>query len=265
MLPGDPNRSALQNAVAIHEDAIERSSQLLRECTSVSERLDSWKKNSELQQVEDKLRDIRSRFGELEGGGVDAHLVESIANVEAKIEHVKSTKQKAQGVAQNLQEKVAEFNNQALRPLAARIQHFHDVLSPFRFKIEMEASTQRRTTKLRQRVSNQNISSSVSTDPQVELSDGQMAVQGLSTLFAASTEYCWSKWQTLLLDDPLQSSDLLHASAFIDIVRGLVTNLNYQIFLSSHDIEEAKYVIRKCERSGIDVVKCHLLLSLIHI
>ncbi len=86
-----------------------------------------------------------------------------------------------------------------------------------------------------------------------------MAVQGLSTLFAASTEYRWSRWPALLLDDPLQNSDLLHASAFIDILRGLIVKLGYQIFVSSHDMEEAKYIIRKCERSGINVTKCHLL------
>ena len=141
----------------------------------------------------------------------------------------------------------------------SRIQKFHDVLSPFPYSIGSEIKSPKSGTTYEQRILRKdNEGNLVESPPATELSDGQIAIQGLATLFAASVEYRWCNWSTLILDDPLQSSDLIHASAFIDIIRGLVREMGYQIFISSHDIDEADFIARKCERSGIRVARCHL-------
>ncbi len=259
ILEGTPDAAAQQRAILDRETSIEAIGRLRRQCSQTAERLDAWRANNQSVALDSSISKNLEKNDNCSEAELTAKLQGDIADTEAEIARVEDVKDRATTLANELQEKVDEFNDHALRPLATRIQRFHDVLSPFRYQIGWEARTNRGSMELRQSVSNESGLDTNTSNPQVELSDGQMAVQGLATLFAASTEYRWSRWPALLLDDPLQSSDLLHTSAFIDIVRGLITQLGYQVFLSSHDMEEAKYIIRKCERSGISVRKCHLL------
>ena len=60
------------------------------------------------------------------------------------------------------------------------------------------------------------------------------------------------------MDDPLQHNDVIHASAFVDLVRQLVMRLGYQIILSTHDATEAMFLLRKCESAGVPFKLCEL-------
>jgi hypothetical protein len=87
--------------------------------------------------------------------------------------------------------------------------------------------------------------------PQLVLSEGQMAANGFSILCAASTAYPWSSWRALLVDDPLQHNDIIHAAAFTDVMRNLVALEGYQLIMSSHDRAEAEFVARKFDAVGL--------------
>ncbi|WP_197170700.1 hypothetical protein [Novipirellula aureliae] len=259
LLDGTPESATQQRGLSEREDTVEKMHNLRRQCIQTAERLTAWRLTFESSELITRIAEARKKHDNCSESELTAKLEAKIAETQRRLDHVKDVKERATKLATDLQEKVDEFNDGALRPLATRIQQFHNVLSPFRYQIGWKTRTVRGAIELRQSVSRESGLASQETPPQLELSDGQMAVQGLSTLLAASTEYRWSRWPALLLDDPLQSSDLLHTSAFIDIIRGLIVELGYQVFLSSHDMEEAKYIIRKCERSGINVTKCHLL------
>jgi len=41
-------------------------------------------------------------------------------------------------------------------------------------------------------------------------------------MLAASTAFPWSRWRVLMLDDPTQYNDLIHATALFDVLRNLV-------------------------------------------
>lgn len=90
-----------------------------------------------------------------------------------------------------------------------------------------------------------------SLPPQVVLSEGQMAANGFSILCAASTAYPWSRWRALMLDDPLQHNDIIHAAAFVDLMRNLVQMQDYQLVMSSHDRAEAEFIARKFDAAGL--------------
>jgi hypothetical protein len=87
--------------------------------------------------------------------------------------------------------------------------------------------------------------------PQIVLSEGQMAANGFSILCAASTAYPWSNWRALLLDDPLQHNDIIHAAAFVDVMRNLVELQRYQLLMSSHDRAEGEFFARKFDAAGL--------------
>ena len=78
-----------------------------------------------------------------------------------------------------------------------------------------------------------------------------MAANGFSILCAASVAYRWSSWRALLLDDPLQHNDIIHAAAFADVMRNLVEYEGYQLLVSSHDRAESEFLFRKFEAANL--------------
>src|SRR5690606_37339798 len=88
-------------------------------------------------------------------------------------------------------------------------------------------------------------------NPNLFFSEGQLSALSVSGLLAASTTFRWSRWPALLMDDPLQHNDVIHASAFIDLLGRLVREAGYQVLLSTHDAAEADYIGRKCQAAGV--------------
>jgi hypothetical protein len=95
-------------------------------------------------------------------------------------------------------------------------------------------------------------------NPLLYMSEGQLAAVSLCLLFGASTTYPWSRWKGLLLDDPLHHNDSVHAAAFIDVARNLISHQDYQIIVSTHDMDQAGYFLRKCSNAGIQTRYWHL-------
>jgi exonuclease SbcC len=90
------------------------------------------------------------------------------------------------------------------------------------------------------------------------LSEGQLAATAFTQVVSMSTAYRWSAWPALLLDDPVQHNDVLHVSAFVDLLRNLVRDQAYQVVLSTHDPEIANFISRKLRSDGgIDQLTCH--------
>lgn len=95
-------------------------------------------------------------------------------------------------------------------------------------------------------------------DAEMILSEGQAGVKSLSYLLGASTAYPWSRWRALLLDDPFQYNDLIHKAAFLDVLRALIQDQGYQVLLTTHDLDEAQFIGRKCRNAGIGFQLCRL-------
>ena len=96
-------------------------------------------------------------------------------------------------------------------------------------------------------------------DPKLVHSEGQMAALSVSMLCAASLTYPWSRWRALILDDPLQHNDSIHAAAFADLVGNLVQVKDYQVLLSTHDLGQADFLRRKFHARGIPCAVLNLL------
>lgn len=96
-------------------------------------------------------------------------------------------------------------------------------------------------------------------DPALVHSEGQMAALGVSMLAAASLTYPWSRWRALVLDDPLQHNDAIHASAFADLMSNIVRDRGYQLLLSTHDAAQAEFLRRKFESRRIPCTLLNLL------
>jgi len=84
-------------------------------------------------------------------------------------------------------------------------------------------------------------------------SEAQITDLQLTFLLAMAYKYHWTQWKTLLLDDPTQHHDLVHASAVFDLLRDYIADHDFQILLATHDPAQAKFFMRKLENDGIPV------------
>ncbi|MET3352311.1 UNVERIFIED_ORG: energy-coupling factor transporter ATP-binding protein EcfA2 [Xanthobacter viscosus] len=96
-------------------------------------------------------------------------------------------------------------------------------------------------------------------NPLLVHSEGQMAALGVSLLCAASLTFPWSRWKALVLDDPLQHNDAIHASAFADFVGNIVLDRRYQVLLTTHELSQAEFLRRKFRARDIPCTLVNLL------
>ena len=96
-------------------------------------------------------------------------------------------------------------------------------------------------------------------DPNLVHSEGQMAAIAVSMLCAASVIFPWSSWRALILDDPLQHNDAIHAAAFADLIVNLVKARGYQVLLTTHDRAQAEFLERKLRANGVVSSQLRLL------
>ncbi|MBY4632666.1 AAA family ATPase [Rhizobium croatiense] len=150
----------------------------------------------------------------------------------------------AQVASSEILDEVAEFNANYMKPLANLMKSVsRAILCDPRVGID-------------QHVRNRRVEQSATKDGEVPAevgqidpvlvhSEGQMAALSVSMLCAASLTYPWSRWRGLVLDDPLQHNDAIHAAAFADFICNLVADRGYQVFLSTHDRAQAEFLRRK--------------------
>lgn len=84
-------------------------------------------------------------------------------------------------------------------------------------------------------------------------SEAQITDLQLTFLLAMAQKHQWSPWRGLLLDDPTQHHDLVHASAVFDLLRDYIAEHEFQVLLATHDTVQARFFMRKLENDGIPV------------
>lgn len=82
-------------------------------------------------------------------------------------------------------------------------------------------------------------------------SEAQLADLQLTFMLAMANQFQWTTWKALLLDDPTQHHDLVHASSVFDVLRDYIIDFGYQIMLATHDSMQADYFRRKLENEGV--------------
>lgn len=83
-------------------------------------------------------------------------------------------------------------------------------------------------------------------------SEAQLTDLQLTFLLSMAMSHQWSPWKALLLDDPTQHHDLVHASAVFDLLRDYIVDHGFQVVIATHDALQARYFLRKLQNDGID-------------
>ncbi len=89
------------------------------------------------------------------------------------------------------------------------------------------------------------------TDIAYIASEAQLTDLQLTLMLSMANRFQWTPWKALLLDDPTQHHDLVHASSVFDVLRDYIIDFDYQVMMSTHDSIQAKFFQRKLENEGV--------------
>jgi exonuclease SbcC len=84
-------------------------------------------------------------------------------------------------------------------------------------------------------------------------SEAQATDLQLTFMLSMASSYKWTPWKSLLLDDPTQHHDLVHASGVFDLLRDYIIDHDFQILMGTHDSVQGKFFQRKLRNENVDV------------
>jgi exonuclease SbcC len=163
---------------------------------------------------------------------------------QTEAEAIEEVKEIAKAASADISAELEGFNSEYIKPLGFLMSRINQaILCDPRVGIDLHVKRKRIEQSA---LKTGEVPSAVGDiDPVLVHSEGQMAALAVSMLCAASLTFPWSRWKALVLDDPLQHNDSIHAAAFADLVGNLVTAEGYQILLSTHDVAQAEFLQRK--------------------
>ena len=184
-------------------------------------------------------------------------VIQKLEAIEEETSATTEVKAIASAVSVRIADAVDRFNSDYIQPLDELTKRINrTILCDERISINYKVGKRRITQSAG--IDGQ-LSTKMNVDPALIHSEGQMAALAVSMLCAASLTYPWSRWRALVFDDPLQHNDAIHASAFADLIANLVQVKDYQVLLSTHDLGQAEFLLRKFEARGLPCSVLNLL------
>lgn len=214
-----------------------------------------WLNDEQLRRLEERIAETVSKEGAPSEREVRQLLERRAEEARLDLDVTQRARERIDAVGSQLQERAESYADEVLVPLNATIQRFARTLMTWAdASIIYRAEHHVTRSELRPGILRSEADGSVTQlemNPNLYFSEGQLSALSVAALLAASTTFGWSRWRGLLLDDPLQHNDVIHASAFMDLLRQMVRELGYQVILSTHDSSEAEFLGRKCRSAGI--------------
>lgn len=214
---------------------------------------------SELRRLEEALKNL---CVEHEATDVEM-LVQSLrgkqTELRTSVAKMRSVRQKRDDLQSRMKERTGLIRGLVSVPLNDSIEKFCAALMSDRdYQIRLDAVATAVSAQALLSFQRDGEDTGARKNPLLYMSEGQLAAVSLCLLFGASVTYPWSRWKALLLDDPLHHNDSVHTAAFIDVARNLIQSQHYQIIVTTHDMEQAGYFLRKCANAGINTRYWHL-------
>jgi len=252
---GDPDPARVAQLRSQVTERLARAEPIVSTHADLVNGLRIWQNDQQLQMREGAIAATIREKGVATEAEATEKLQADVAAAQAQLEIAQRARDRMEEVGAKMQARAEEFADDVLKPLNDTIQRFSRTLmtwsdSSIIYRAEHHATR----SELRPAIihtGTDGTTSQLEINPNYFFSEGQLSALSVSALLAASTTFSWSRWRGLLLDDPLQHNDIIHASAFMDLLRQMVRELGYQVILSTHDSSEAEFLARKCRIAGI--------------
>jgi DNA repair exonuclease SbcCD ATPase subunit len=266
-LKGDPAADSYQIAIDAMSDRNQRLAELESRHKAILEGYSTWLKSEEFRELQQRVGEIVLKEKAATEPGVSEILRRRLESLQIELFSVQKAKEFREQTLTKLEGEAKEYASTVLAPLNSLNKSFLHVFSCFsNMSLSLGAKTHQSTSRLEFMLGWLENSSDVNTQASIRhfLSEGQLSALSVSLLLSMSIAYRWSRWRALLLDDPLQHNDIIHASSFIEVLRNLVRYERYQVILSTHDHQLADYIRRKMAAAKLDCRTCQFLGSKWH-
>lgn len=252
---GDPDPARVAQLRSQVTERLARAEPIASTHADLINGLRIWQNDQQLQVQEGAIAATIHEKGCATEAEAAEKLQADVASAHAQLKIAQRARDRMEEVGAKMQTRAKEFADDVLKPLNDTIQRFSRTLMTWSdASIFYRAEHHATRSELRPSVMHtgtDGTTSQLEINPNYFFSEGQLSALSVSALLAASTTFGWSRWRGLLLDDPLQHNDIIHASAFMDLLRQMVRELGYQVILSTHDSSEAEFLARKCLSAGI--------------
>lgn len=254
---GLPLTATVQRIDESHVDSSIRLQRISQEHSTLLEGRRRYLAHVDLQQIEARLNAQCEKHEVQDIDGAIVKINIQLTALKKQQDSLSTVLQKRTDLLSQLTQKAADIRNSVSEPLNVNTEKFcATLMSDRNYPVNLNAVASATTAQAL--LSFQPDGKGGAKNPLLYMSEGQLAATSLCLLFGASATYPWSRWKGLLMDDPLHHNDSIHAAAFIDVVRNLIRFQGYQIIVSTHDMEQAGYFLRKCRNAGIDARYLHL-------
>lgn len=229
-----------EQRLAETESALGRATNLLRR---LREGREAWARQQAHRASFERLRLASDLAPNSEREQIREAVQRNLGKKQVQLAATRQAKQIAAATSTDIATEVEEFNAEYIQPLDTLMKAVNRaILCDPRVGIDLHV----RRKKIAQTAARDGeLPPGGAIDPLLVHSEGQMAALAVSMLCAASLTYPWSRWRALILDDPLQHNDAIHAAAFADFIGNMVQQQGYQILLSTHDLGQAEFLQRK--------------------
>ncbi|KQU93860.1 AAA family ATPase [Devosia sp. Root105] len=241
--------------LAASESAIEEATTLLRR---LREGREAWARQQSHRGAFERLRLVADLAPNSQRDQIRAVAQKNLLDKQRLLDATKQAKDIAGLASADIAKDVEDFNAEYILPLDALMKQINRaILCDPRVGIDLHVKRK----KIEQSASsNGELPTAIGQiDPLLVHSEGQMAALAVSMLCAANLTYPWARWRALVLDDPLQHNDAIHAAAFADFVGNMVQQKDYQVLLSTHDLGQAEFLQRKFDARRIPCATLSLL------
>jgi len=229
--------------------------QLTSDLQRIASGLQEWMRAEQLRDLERRLRNrAGTRTFEEESARLDTMIVAARRDHETALK----VRQAADRLGDALRDRTSSFNQLVLEPIQGLFaRYLRALIHDERFHhVGFEPQTGSKAGSLHFQLRVPDWEALEDVEAEMILSEGQLAELSLAALFATSSAYRWSDWRALLLDDPTQYNDLVHATSLLEVVRNLAYFEQYQVFISTHDLQQAAFFRRKLEAMRVPWVEC---------
>lgn len=254
---GLPIPATVQRTDESHSDSEIRLRRISQEHRTLLEGRRRYLAHVDLQKIEASLKYQCEKHEVKDIEGAILKINAQLSSIKKQQDSLLAVIKKRTHLLSQLTQKAADIRRAVSEPLNSNTEKFCAALMSDRnYPVNLSAVASATTAQAL--LSFQPDGNGKTKNPLLYMSEGQLAATSLCLLFGASATYPWSRWKCLLMDDPLHHNDSIHAAAFIDVVRNLISSQGYQIIVSTHDMEQAGYFLRKCRNAGINVRYLHL-------
>lgn len=239
------NEFEIESSISKQIDSIEKTKEVLLKLEKIREQIAYLRAADNLRLIQHKIDNLSHNLSE---NDYQDRLIKEYSECKKEVEYYQEKRSMVETFTKYLKEEIEEIQSTVtgIQPLWQSL--LKRIIREARFSktgLELNRRYNKSHAHVQVQVSGREVLASLVA------SEAQKTDLQLTFLLSMALVHQWSPWRGLLLDDPTQHHDLVHASAVFDVLRDYISEYGFQIIMTTHDPVQARYFARKLKNDGI--------------